>query len=140
MASVDQLSDEAHRASKLALATHGEDAHQDAKEKHQAAFMAAQASNRPSLAQHHLQAAAQHDRCCDPTTKEGKASAAHRLSVKARASGKPEDHDAAEAAHKDAMNEHAENGDFRGADKHRAMASDHAMTAHRVRNPRGLVG
>jgi hypothetical protein len=138
MANVDQLSDEAHRASKLALATHGLDEHKAAADAHKAAFMAAQANSRPSLAQHHLQAAAQHDRYADPTTKEGKAASAHRLSIKARQTGKPEDHDAAEQAHKDAALEHRTNGDFRGAERHSAMANDHALTAHRLRNPRGV--
>lgn len=99
---VDRLSDDALAKSKQAFATHSDDAHKAASQAHQAAYRAADSAGRPSLAQSHLQQAAQHDRHADATTYEGKASVAHRATQTARATGKPEDHDKAANAHQDA--------------------------------------
>jgi hypothetical protein len=132
---VDQLSDAAMGASKMALQTHDDGHHKAAKQAHEAAYQAASANNRPSLAQHHLQAAALHDQHQDGSTALGKGSAAHRATAKARASGKAEDHDAAKIAHEDAAQAHRDNGGGKPAFAHGEAAWQHGAQAEKIRNP-----
>lgn len=123
---IDALSDQAMGASKLAHATHAEADHKAASAAHQRAFVAAQAGSRPSLAQHHLQAAAEHDKHADPTTPEGKGEAANRASLKARSTGAAADHKAAQAAHEDASKAYEDaGGSSRRAGSHMATAFSH---------------
>jgi hypothetical protein len=135
MSDVDALCDHALACSKYANQTHQDKDHQAAKQAHESAHLAATMAGRPSLAQTHLQAAALHDKHADPTTPEGKGSLAHRLTMKARQSGKPEDHEAAHQAHQDAGQAHQDGGNMRESNKHFSMASDHQMTANKMRNP-----
>jgi hypothetical protein len=132
---VDALSDKALAASKLAALTHLDAHHKAASEAHQAAFAAAHNASRPSLAQSHLHQAADHDKSADPTCPEGKCAAAMRATMKARDSGKAEDHDKAEQAHKDAAQALQDDQQFNKANKHHDMAGHHAMQAGRIRNP-----
>jgi hypothetical protein len=132
---VDALSDKALAASKLAHTTHSDDAHKSAKVAHEAAYMAARAADRPSLAASHLQQAAEHDRACDATTCEGKGAAAHRATLKARASGKAQDHKDAAQAHKDASSAASESGNGRLSMRHSELSYQHDDTARRIENP-----
>ena len=133
---VDHLSDAAMGASKLAMVTHADDHHKNAKACHEEAYKAASAAARPSLAQHHLQQAAMHDQHADPTTALGKGAVARRATDKARASGKLEDHDAAALAHKDAAQAHLENGGHKLAMTHHDMANQHEFEAAKMRQPK----
>jgi hypothetical protein len=132
---VDELSDKAMGASKVARTTHSNDAHQEASKAHQTAFAAASLAGRPSLAQHHLQEAADHDAHTDPTTLEGKQAHAARASQKADASGDPKDHDAAQLAHEDARDAASERGMGKAQMKHDSQATKHQMKAHDLRKP-----
>ena len=132
---VDQLSDEAMGASKAAQASHTPALHQEASKKHQAAHVAALVGSRPSLAQHHLQQAALHDRHGDPSTPEGKTVLAHQASSIANASGKAADHEAAAVAHGNAADAHREDGNGKQGFGHAEKMHDHRMKAERIKNP-----
>lgn len=136
----DALCDRALNASKLAEQTHAPEHHKAAKQAHEQAYQAASAAGRPSLAQSHLQAAAKHDKHQDPTTPEGKSSAAHLATQKARTSGKPEDHDAAANAHDDASKaQQLGHPAFLGEGQHGGMSHQHKMTADKIRNPQRAI-
>jgi hypothetical protein len=137
MTPVDELSDKALCASKAAHATHSEDAHRDAAKAHRAAYQAAESSSRPSLAATHLQQAAAHDRHVDPTTAEGKQSAAWRATAEARQSSKAADHRAAADAHRDAAGH--EDADRVANGKHMSEAFRHDNEADRLERP-GTAG
>jgi hypothetical protein len=132
---VDELSDGAMAATKLAELTHQPEHHQDAANKHFAAAHCAQQSSRPSLAQHHLQQAAVHGAKADPTTPAGKAEAAHRATAKARQSNGAADHKTAADVHGDAAQAFGDAGNLRDQNKHDRMANDHQMAVHRIQNP-----
>lgn len=132
---VDALTDKALAASKIAQVTHQDQHHKDAADAHSAAFGAAQAGERPALAQHHLQQAALHARHADPTEPEGKGEAAHRATAKARASGDAKDHDAAAQAHEDAHQAFSDAGNGKRAGQHMMASGDHTMAAQRLRAP-----
>jgi hypothetical protein len=124
MNEVDKCCDNALSAGKLAMTTHSDDHHKAAQAAHEQAYAHAKVAERPSLANAHLQMAALHGRHADPTTPEGMSSAAFRATNKARASGKPEDHDAAAQAHEDAGK----------ASATAALPNDHGSTAFRHRD------
>lgn len=131
---VDQACDHALAASKTAEQTHSEEHHKAAKAAHEQAYALASAAGRPSLASSHLQQAAKHDAHADPTSPLGKTSAAKRATAKARASGKPEDHDAAAQAHQDAAHAH---GEEKGAGGNHFSASyEHQNKAAQLRAPK----
>jgi hypothetical protein len=133
---VDQHCDNALAAGKLAMQTHSEEHHKAAKGAHELAYAAAKMANRPSLAQNHLQQAALHDRHTDLTTPEGKSSAAHRATAKARMPGaKAEDHDAAAQAHKEAAQAHRDGGNGKVAMHHESASFEHNDAARMLRNP-----
>jgi hypothetical protein len=126
MNEVDKCCDNALSAGKLAMTTHSDDHHKAAQAAHEQAYAHAKVADRPSLANSHLQMAALHGRHADPTTPEGKSSAAFRATNKARASGRAEDHDAAAQAHEDAGK-----AQFSGLG---AAPNDHGSTAFRHRD------
>ena len=132
---VDQLSDDAMAASKAAQASHTPALHQDASKKHQAAHIGALSGKRPSLAQHHLQLAALHDRHGDPTTPEGKTTVAHQASAIANASGKAPDHEAAANAHGEAADARWQDGNGKLGFGHQEKQHEHRMKAERIKNP-----
>lgn len=136
MSDVDAACDQALAASKLAHTTHDDAHHKAAKEAHENAFGHAKMNERPSLAQTHLQAAALHDKHADPTTPEGKSSAAFRASKKAKASPSPDTHDAAASAHQDASAAHAEGGNGKLAMVHSNTGYEHSNSAARMRAPK----
>lgn len=133
MTPTDALSDQAMAASKTAFATHSDDAHKQAAQAHRAAYQSAESNGRPSLAKHHLQQAAMHDRHADPTTAEGKQSSAWRATDKARQSGKASDHRVAADAHRDASSH--EDADRIASGKHSSQAFGHDQEAERLERP-----
>ena len=132
---VDELSDKAMGASKVARTTHSNDAHQEASKAHQTAFAAASLAGRPSLAQHHLREAADHDAHTDPTTLEGKQAHAARASQKANMTGDAKDHENAAQAHDAAKDDAAERGMGKDRMKHDMAAYDHRAKAERAKKP-----
>lgn len=131
----DALSDQAMAASKTAAQTHTVESHKAAAMAHANAFQCANGCSRPSLAQHHLQEAAKHDRHADPTTPEGKGEAAHRATMAARSAGTAKAHRDAETAHKDASQAFREAGNSKGAMKHDEASYEHGDAARRIENP-----
>lgn len=136
MSDVDAACDHALGCSKIAAQTHDPAHHAAAKASHENAYAQAKMAGRDSLAQSHLQQAALHDKHADPSTPEGKGELAHQASAKARASGKPEDHEAAAQAHEDASSAHDQgppNG--RAAGLHSTLAFQHTNAANKIKNP-----